>query len=92
MVVKMKLEFIVNKYLLIWNLLYQSSVSEEIHKLKQKLWNDNKKEYSLIHKDKTLILEDINNFIPDNDLIYNKVESSLYYKKIKLETNRYSLI
>ena len=92
MVVKMKLEFIVNKYLLIWNLLYQSSVSEEIHKLKQKLWKDNKKEYTLIHKDKPFILEDVNNFIPDNDLIYNKVESSLYYKKIKLETSRYRLI
>ena len=87
----MKLDFIVNKYLLIWHLLYQSSVSEDIHKLKQKLWKDNKKEYTLIHKDKSFILEDVCNFIPDNDLIYNKVESSLFFKKVKIETSRYRL-
>ena len=85
----MKLDIIVNKYLLIWHLLYQSSVSDEIHNLKQKLWNDNKKEYSLVHKDKEEILSSLEDFIPNDDLIYNLFEQSYLYKKIKLETNRY---
>lgn len=85
----MKLDIIVNKYLLIWHLLYQSAVSDDIHKLKQKLWRNYKKEYSLVHKDKEEILSTLDDFIPDDDLIYNKIEESPYYKKIKLETNKY---
>lgn len=85
----MKLDIIVNKYLLIWHLLYQSAVSDEIHKLKQKLWLSYKKEYSLVHKDKSEILSALEDFIPDDDLIYNLIEKSPSYKKIKLETNRY---
>lgn len=85
----MKLDIIVNKYLLIWHLLYQSTVSDEIQRSKQKLWNNYKKEYSLVHKDKNEILSSLDDFIPDDDLIYNKIENSPYYKKVKLETNRY---
>ncbi len=87
----MKLNFIVNKYLLMWNLLYQASVSEEIHKMKQKLWRDNKKEYSLLHKEKEVILNDLDDYIPDDDLIYNIFESFPEYKKMKQETNKYRL-
>ena len=87
----MKLDIITNKYLLIWHLLYESSVSDDIHKLKQKLLKDHKKEYSLVHKDKEEIIKDLENFIPDDDLIYNLIEKSPYYKKIKIETNRYRL-
>lgn len=85
----MKLDIIVNKYLLIWHLLYQSAVSDDIHKLKQRLWTNYKKEYSLVHKDKTEILSSLEDFIPDDDFIYNSVEKSVFYKKLKLETNRY---
>lgn len=87
----MKLSIIINKYLLIWHLLYESSVSDEIHRLKQKLWADYKKEYSSIHKDKIYILSNPYDFIPDDDFIYNMVESSIYYKKLKQETNKYRL-
>ncbi len=85
----MKLDIIVNKYLLIWHLLYQSAVSEDIHRIKQKLWMSYKKEYSLVHKDKGEILSNLEDFIPDDDFIYNQVEKSVPYKKVKLETNRY---
>ena len=85
----MKLDIVVNKYLLIWHMLYQSSVSDEVNKLKQKLWTDYKKEYSLVHKDRTEILSSLDDFIPDDDFIYNCVENSMLYKKIKIETNRY---
>ena len=87
----MNLDIIVNKYLLMWHLLYQSSVSEDIHKEKQKLWKNHKKEYSLIHKEKSEILKDLDNYIPNDDLIYNLLENSPFYKKIKIETNRYRL-
>ena len=87
----MKLDIIVNKYLLIWHLLYQSSVSREIHSLKQELWNDHKALYAKVHEDKDEILSSFDNFIPDDDLIYNLIESSPYYKKIKKDTNRYRL-
>lgn len=85
----MKLDIIVNKYLLIWHLLYQSSVSDDIHNLKQELWANYKKEYSLVHGDKEEILKYLEDFIPNDDLIYNLLEDSPSYKIVKHETNRY---
>lgn len=85
----MKLEIVVNKYLLIWHLLYQSTVSVEMNKLKQELWTNNKKEYSLVHKNKNDILLSLDDYIPDDDFIYNSIERSDIYKKVKIETNRY---
>lgn len=85
----MRLDIIVNKYLLIWHLLYESSVSEEMHNVKQKIWQDHRREYSLVHKDKDEILRELDDFIPNDDLIYNLIEMCPYYKKIKMDTNRY---
>ena len=87
----MKLDIIINKHLLIWHLLYQSSVSMEVHKLKQKLWMDHKKEYTLVHKDKEIILKELDDFIPDDDTIYNLVETSQIFKKIKKRNKSISL-
>ncbi len=87
----MNLNVIVNKYLLMWNILYQSSPSEEIDAFKQKLWFNYKREYSLLHKDKADILQDIDNYIPDDDTVYNVLESSSLYNRLKQETNRYRL-
>lgn len=88
----MQLNFMVNKNLLIWNILYQASISEEIHFLKQKLWLNHKKEYSLLYNEKASILEDLEDYIPNDDLIYNLVEENPDYKKLKQETNRYRLL
>ena len=85
----MKLDIIVNKYLLIWHLLYQTSVNDELQKVKQKLWLNHKKEYSSVHKDKEEILKNLEDFIPDDDYVYNIIEKSETYKKIKKETNKY---
>jgi len=87
----MKLDFAINKYLLMWYLLYQSSISEDIHKLKQKLWIKYKKEYSSLYSDKSIILEENKDYIPDDDTIFNLVENSDAYKKAKSDTNRYRL-
>ena len=85
----MKLDIIVNKYLLIWHLLYQSSVSDDVHNLKQQLWIKYKKEYSLVHKDKEEILLTLEDYIPNDNLIYNLIENSQEYKKVKHETMKY---
>ncbi len=87
----MKLDIITNKYLLMWNLLFQSSVSTEFHLLKQDIWTMNRKEYSKVHQDKDKIIKELDNFIPEDDLIYNLLESNPLYKKIKIDTNRYRL-
>lgn len=74
-----------------WNLLFQSSVSTEFHLLKQDIWTMNRKEYSKVHQDKDKIIKELDNFIPEDDLIYNLLESNPLYKKIKIDTNRYRL-
>ncbi len=85
----MNLKFIVNDYVLIWNLLFQASINEKIHKLKQKLWINYKKEYNNTYRDKELILKDPKNFIPNDDTIYNIVLESKEYEAIKKKTEKY---
>ena len=85
----MNLKFVVNDYVLIWNLLFQASISEKVHKLKQKLWINYKKEYNNTYRDKELILKDAKNFIPNDDTIYNIVLETKEYEKIKKDTEKY---
>ena len=80
----MNTKFIVNDYALIWNLLFQASISENIYKLKQKLWETYKVEYNETFKDKDLILKDAKNFIPNNDTIYNFLLENKNYEKMNL--------
>ena len=67
----MNLNFIINDYILIWNVLFQASVSEPIYKLKQKLWDTYKEQYNNTYKDRVAILNDVKNYIPNDDTIYN---------------------
>lgn len=87
----MNTKFIVNDYALIWNLLFQASISETIYKLKQKLWKTYKNEYNITYKDKKLILKDYKNFIPTNDTIYNIILENKDYEKIKKQAEKYRL-
>ena len=87
----MKAKFIVNDYALIWNLLFQASISESIHKLKKKLWETYKVEYNKAYNDKLNILKDIKNFIPDDDTIYNIILKQKNYDKIKKLAEKYRL-
>ena len=72
----MKINFITNNYLLIWNLLYGPSISMKMHMFKQKLWLIYKKEYKKIENDKDEILSDYKNFIPDDNTLYDLIEDS----------------
>lgn len=87
----MNIKFVVNDYILVWNLLFRASISEPIHKLKQKLWTNYKDEYNETYNDKTLMLRDIKNYIPNDDTIYNLVLETKEYEKLKKETEKYRL-
>ena len=87
----MKLNFMINDYILIWNLLFQASVSESLYKVKQKLWLNYKNEYNDTYKEKVTMLKDPKNFIPSNDLIYNFMLSNKEYEKIKKQAEKYRL-
>ena len=85
----MNSNFIVNDYIIIWNLLFGASISEDIHNLKQKIWNTYKEEYNKILKDKEIILKDYKNFIPNDDTVYNIVLDTECYEKYKKEIEKY---
>lgn len=87
----MNAKFIVNDYVLIWNLLFQASISEEIYNLKQKLWDTYKKEYNSTYKDKENIIKDLKNFIPNNDTIYNIILKNNDYALIKKSTEKHRI-
>lgn len=85
----MNLKFVVNDYVLIWNLLFQASINESIHKLKQKLWINYKQEYNATYRDKEGMLKDPKNFIPNDDGIYNIMLETKEYDRIKKNTEKY---
>ena len=87
----MNVKFVVNDYVLIWNLLFQASISESIYKLKQKLWSNYCTEYNNTYRDKKAILEDPKNFIPNDDTIYNIVLETKDFERLKKEAEKYRL-
>lgn len=90
-VIRMRLHFRTNDYLLTWNLLYGSSFSEVVHTFKQKLYLTHRKQYTFIGKDKDEMLTDIKNFIPDDDTLYNLVFESNLFAKLKEDTEKHRL-
>jgi len=87
----MNANFIVNDYVLIWNLLFGASISETIYKLKQKIWDMYRTEYNDIFKDKAQIMKDYKNFIPNNDTIYNIVMENRDYEKLRKQAEKHRL-
>ncbi len=85
----MNLKFAVNDYILVWNLLFQASISEPVHTLKQKLWINYKKQYNDTFKDNALILKDPKNFIPDDDTIYNIMMENIVFTSIHKNTEKF---
>ncbi len=85
----MDIQFVVNDYLLAWNILFRPSISEDIQKLKERLWKNYKKEYMKLEKENVEILKYTNDFIPDDDTVYNFVFESEEYKLVKKQTEKY---
>ena len=87
----MNLSFDLNDYLLIWNLLFQTSISNETQRLKEKLWKNYRHLYKALYKEEAKILKDPKNYIPDDDTIFDMVKATDVYKKIRKETEEYRL-
>lgn len=87
----MTVKFVVNDYCLIWNLLFQVSVSNNIYRVKQKIWETYKTEYNETYRDKAAILRDGKDFIPNNDTVYNIILESNTYDRVKKLAEKYRL-
>ena len=87
----MNLSFDLNDYLLIWNLLFQTSISNETQRLKEKLWKNYRHLYKALYKEEAKILKEPKNYIPDDDTIFDMVKATDVYKKIRKETEEYRL-
>jgi len=87
----MKLNFITNNYLIVWNLLYGPSISLKAHAFKQKLWLTYKKEYKIIEKDSKEVLKDFKNFIPDNNTLYDLIEGTQLYERLEKDAYKHRL-
>ena len=85
----MNVEFVTNDYLLAWNLLFRPSISEEIQKLKERLWKNYPDEYMKLQNENVEILKYTKDFIPDDDTVYNFLFDSEEFKNIKKETEKY---
>lgn len=85
----MNVEFVVNDYLLAWNLLFRPSISEDIQKMKERLWKNYSKQYMKIEKENVEILKYTNDFIPDDDTLYNFIFNTDEFKLVKRQTDKY---
>ena len=89
--VAMNMNFELNDYVLAWNLLYKSSLTEKIKETKKHIWKNYKNQYNNIYKDMELILEDPKNFIPSNDTVYNIVKESEDFEEVKKQAEKYRI-
>lgn len=87
----MNVNFVVNDYVLAWNLLFRPSISEDIQSLKTRLWKNYSEEYMKLEKENVEMIKYTKDFIPDDDTIYNFVISSEEFQKVKRETDKYRL-
>lgn len=85
----LKITFVTNNYLTIWNLLFGPSISEKTHKFKMKLWETYRKEYKAIENDKDEILKDMKNFIPDDNTLYDLLEDTQIFEKLETDTEKH---
>lgn len=85
----MNVEFVVNDYLLAWNLLFRPSISEDIQLMKERLWKNYSKQYMKMEKENVEILKYTSDFIPDDDTIYNFIFNTEEFKLVKKQTDKY---
>ena len=87
----MRLHFTTNDYLLTWNLLFGSSFSEPVHTFKQRLYKTYRNKYNKLSKDKAEMLQDIKNFIPDDDTLYNLVFGTDIFSEVREDAEKHRL-
>ncbi len=87
----MNVKFVLNDYVLIWNLLFQASVNPEIHAFKQKLWKNYRNCYQEMYQEQMNLLKDPKNYIPPDDTIDDMLKKTDFYKKLYEETEEFRL-
>lgn len=85
----MNLKFVLNEYILMWNLLFRKSLSKPLNEKKQKIWLNYKRHYSELQTERINILEDPQNYIPNDDTIYNIMREDSEYKESVKYTSKY---
>lgn len=87
----MNIKFILNNYVLAWNLLFHESISKELNDYKQKIWVNYKKQYNSLYNESSIILSDPNNYIPEDDTIYNFLHDMDVYREIYSNVDKFRL-
>lgn len=87
----MKLNFVINKYLLMWYLLCRESNINEVNDFKQNFLSLHRKESFMLIKEKDIIMNLLKDYIPDDDFIFNKFSNTDEFKKLLKDTNRYRI-
>lgn len=89
----MNFTFSVNSYLLAWYLLFKDNLplTPSFKKFRLKLFNDYPKEYGSLLKEKSEIILKKENFIPSNDLLYDKIFKTEEFKNYLEESNSYAI-
>lgn len=87
----MRLNFIINKYLLMWYLLCRESNINEVNDFKQNFLSLHRKEAFMLIKEKDIIMSYLKDYIPDDDFIFNKFYNTDEFKKLQKDTNKYRI-
>lgn len=87
----MDIKFILNEYVLAWNLLFRESISKELNDYKQKIWKNYKKQYNNLYNEGSDIVIDPDNYIPKDDTIYNVLNDIDIYKDIYNNVLKYKV-
>jgi len=87
----MRLNFIINKYLLMWYLLCRESNINEVNNFKQNFLSLHRKEAFMLIKEKDIIMSYLKDYIPDDDFIFNKFYNTDEFKKLQKDTNKYRI-
>lgn len=90
----MRVNFLVNDYVLAWSILFNKSITNSMQVKKQKIWNNYRKDYTACQNDIDEILCECKNYIPNNDTVYNILfedEEFIFTKKM-IEKNRLSMV
>ncbi len=85
----MNIKFIDNDYLLAWYLLFKPSFCSEMQSLKERVWKNHNQIYLHMESENIEILKYGEDFIPDDNTIYDIVFDSEIFALLKKETEKH---
>ncbi len=84
----MNINFIINEYLIAWNILFTKSITKNLRDSKQKLWDAFRDEYNKAFSEKEAIISENKNYIPNNDNLYNAIIEKEDFKILKKDADK----